>query len=79
MDEHNTNDEGSKSENSDGEKKNKGLTGRFAKRIYRRRNDSQSSTSSVPMGEPASEQNNAERGTNSNQHNQEVCKSKLIW
>lgn len=72
-------DDGGKSQQQtgDGDKKNKEVFGRFAKRNYRRRTESQSSTCSVPMEEdPTPEQNNDDNGTNSNQNNPEVSELK---
>lgn len=60
---------------SDTDNKIKNISNRIAKRSYRRRSDSQSSTNSVPMDEPMPEQSN-ENSMNSNRNNREVSKKK---
>lgn len=63
---------------SDTDNKIKNISNRIAKRSYRRRSDSQSSTNSVPMDEPMPEQSN-ENSMNSNRNNREVSKKKKVY
>lgn len=63
--------DGATQQKSDTDNKIKSISNRIAKRSYRRRSDSQSSTNSVPMDEPMPEQSN-ENSMNSSRNNREV-------
>lgn len=79
VDERNTTDgdEDDKSQNNVGDMKKKEVFGRFSQRNYRRRTESESSTSSASMiDEAPQEQNNDNNGINSNLIEREVNNEK---